>query len=94
LIKRIGEYGEGMDSGGKQFSEPHGVAVNDSGEIFLCDRYNFRIQKFNSNGDFVFGWLTTDNFDNSIHFPLGIVAAKNGSIYITDNYIHCVQKYK
>jgi tripartite motif-containing protein 71 len=93
LIKRFGEYGEGKDSGGQQFSEPHGVAVNELGEIFICDRYNFRIHQFNSNGEFTSQWFTSGVFKDSKHFPLGITVAKNGNIYITDHYAHCIQKY-
>lgn len=93
FIKRFGEYGEGRDSGGNQFSEPHGVAVNEYGEIFICDRYNFRIHKFNSNGEFQTQWYTSGVFDDSKHFPLGITTIKGGSIYVTDHYAHCIQKY-
>lgn len=93
LIKRFGEYGEGRDSGGKQFSEPHGIAVNEFGEIFICDRYNFRIHKFNSDGEFLAKWYTSGVFDDSKHFPLGITTTKNGSIYVSDHYAHCIQKY-
>lgn len=94
LVKRMGEYGEGRDSGGKQFSEPHGVAVNEFGEIYICDRYNFRIHKFSSAGDFLAQWYTSGVFDDSKHFPLGITTTKGGNIYVTDNYAHCVQRYK
>ena len=93
LVKRFGEFGEGKDAKGGQLSEPHGVAVNEKGEIFICDRYNFRIHKFNSEGDFLMQWYTSGVFDDSKHFPLGITAARNGSIYITDNYAHCIQQY-
>ena len=94
LVKRMGEYGEGRDSGGKQFSEPHGVAVNEFGEIFICDRYNFRIHKFSSSGEFLAQWYTTGVPDDSKHFPLGITTTKGGNIYVTDQFAHCVQRYK
>jgi DNA-binding beta-propeller fold protein YncE len=94
LIKRMGEYGEGKDSGGNQFSEPHGVAVDESGNFFICDRYNFHIHKFSPSGDFLTRWHTSGVFDNSKHFPLGITAGKNGYIYVCDNYAHCIQIYK
>jgi DNA-binding beta-propeller fold protein YncE len=94
LLKRMGEYGEGRDSGGKQFSEPHGVAVDEFGYFFICDRYNFRIHKFSPSGDFLTQWYTSGVFDDSKHFPLGITTTKGGNIYITDHYAHTVQKYK
>ena len=93
LIKRFGGFGEGENTAGGLFSEPHGVAVNKTGDIFVCDRYNFRIQKFTPGGEFQLLWETSGISDNSRHFPLGITAAENGSVYITDHYAHCIQKY-
>jgi DNA-binding beta-propeller fold protein YncE len=93
LIKRIGSFGEGAGSRGDQFSEPHGVAVNESGDILVCDRYNFSIHKLSSEGVSLAQWITSGLLDNSNHFPIGIVATKGGSVYITDHYAHCIQKY-
>ncbi len=70
-----------------------GIAVNKNGDIFVCDRYNFRIQKFSSDGEFQLLWKTSGVSDNSRHFPLGITAAGNGYVYVTDHYGHNVQKY-
>jgi hypothetical protein len=68
--------------------------VNEKGEIFVCDRYNFRIQKFTPQGEFLIQWHSAGEPDDSNHFPLGITAAKEGSIFVTDHFSHCVQKYK
>ncbi len=92
LVKRFGDFGEGQDTAGGLFSEPHGVAVNENGEIFVCDRYNFRVQKFNSSAEFQIQWVTSGPLDNSKHFPIGITTA-DGNIYVTDHFEHCIQKY-
>jgi DNA-binding beta-propeller fold protein YncE len=94
LIKRIGEYGEGKDARTGQFSEPHGLAVSNNGDIYITDRYNFRVQKLNANGDPQVQWLTSGIFEDDKYFPLGIVVANDGSVFITDHYAHCIQKYK
>jgi DNA-binding beta-propeller fold protein YncE len=94
LVKRIGEYGEGKDAKGGQFSEPHGLAVNSGGDIFVTDRYNFRIQKLNSNGTPQVQWLASGIFEDDKYFPLGITIGNDGCVYITDHYAHCIQKYK
>jgi DNA-binding beta-propeller fold protein YncE len=93
LVKRFGEFGEGEDAKGGQVSEPHGVAVNEKGGIFICDRYNFRVQKFGSDGKSQTQWVTSGILDDSKHFPLGITTTIDGSIYVTDHYAHCAQKY-
>ncbi len=94
LIKRFGEYGEGNDAKGGQFSEPHGIAVSSAGDIFVCDRYNFRVQKFNSDLKYQTQWLTSGSNDNSQYFPLGIAVLADGSVFIADHYSHSIQKFK
>lgn len=46
LVKRVGEYGEGINAKGCEFSEPNGLAVSANGDIYICDRYIF--SKINS----------------------------------------------
>jgi DNA-binding beta-propeller fold protein YncE len=94
LKTRFGEYGEGNNVPAGKYSEPHGIAINKKGEMFICDRYNFSIQMLNAERQPVTKWLTTGDFDSSKHFPLGIVIAKNGTLYVTDHYAHTIQQYK
>lgn len=94
LVKRWGDYGEGTDAKGGQFSEPHGISVSADGEMFISDRYNFRIQKFDSKGNYQLQWLVSGIFDDSKYFPLGIVTGKDNHVYITDHYAHCILQYK
>lgn len=93
LVTRFGGFGEGKNAEGNKFSEPHGVAVNTKGEIFICDRYNFRILKFNPDGEFQSKWVTSGLLDDSRHFPLGITVIGDGNIYVSDHYAHCIQRY-
>lgn len=95
LVGRFGEFGEGAGVKGLQFSEPHGVATGPNGEIFICDRYNFRIQKFSAQKEFQTQWVTSATFDDSRFFPLGIAIGANGTtVYVTDHYDHTVHVYK
>lgn len=94
LKMRFGEFGEGNNAPAGRYSEPHGIAINKKGEIFICDRYNCSIQMSNATRQPVKKWSTSGNFDNSRHFPLGIVAAKDGTLYVTDHFAHTIQRYK
>jgi len=94
LIKRWGKYGEGKYIPGGQLSEPHGVATDSKGNIFVCDRYNFRIQRFNKSGEVDILWNAAGPEDDSKQFVLGIVVNNDDAVYVTDHYHHCVQKYK
>jgi len=93
ILKRFGAFGEGPDAKPGEFSEPHGLAVNSEGQLFICDRYNFRIQKLTGEGKPVSSWMTPGLPDDSKHYPLGITSYRNGCIYVSDHYAHCIQKY-
>lgn len=45
-----------LELGDGQFSEPAGVAVDEVGNIYVGDDGNRRIQKFDSNGNFLMKW--------------------------------------
>jgi DNA-binding beta-propeller fold protein YncE len=94
LLRRFGEYGEGKEAIGGQFSEPHGIAISVNGDIFISDRYNFRIQKLSADGKPQTQWQTSGVFDDSKHFPLGVAVADDRSVYVVDHYAHCIQRYK
>ena len=47
--------------------DPNGIAVDSSGNVYVADADNNRIQKFNSNGTFITKWgLTVQVMDNSV----------------------------
>jgi hypothetical protein len=56
------EFGAGGPGAG-ELNEPHGIAVEQqSGDIFLADRNNSRVDKFGPDGEFIlaFGWGVAD----------------------------------
>ncbi len=57
---RVGSPG----SGDGQFYCPEGIAFDSSGNAYVTDRFNNRIQKFTSNGEFL-GWLGGDDLGNA-----------------------------
>lgn len=52
-------------SGNGQFNWPQGIAVDSSGYVYVADTQNYRIQKFDSSGNFKMTWevsaLVMDN---------------------------------
>ncbi|HEX7845587.1 MAG TPA: hypothetical protein VF476_07255, partial [Chitinophagaceae bacterium] len=63
-------------------------------DIFISDRYNFRIQQFDASNNYKAQWFTPGLYDDSKHFPLGIAAGSNNVIYVADHYAHRIHKYK
>src|SRR5215472_1280129 len=66
----------GRGNGRGQFDNPHGLAVDSAGNIFVADTRNGRIEKFSPNGTFVKSIAVTD--------PNGIAIDSTGNIYVAE----------
>jgi streptogramin lyase len=53
--ERVRQWGS-PGTGPGQFQQPHGVAVDDRGVIYVADRNNARLQRFDLNGNYVGKW--------------------------------------
>jgi len=73
LLLSFGEPGTGEG----QFGVPHGVMVSSEGLVYVSDRENSRIQRFDQDGKFVDMW--TD-----VARPCLTVEGKDGLIYVAE----------
>jgi len=74
-------------SGDGQFQYPWGIAVDTSGNAYVADYYNHRIQKFTSSGEFITKWGSYGEGDGQFHYPWGIAVDVSGNVYVADrNY--------
>ncbi len=85
-----GTYGVG---GGGQLSSPQGVAVDSSGNVYVADYANSRVQKFNSTGTFVSMLGTEGTGNGQFQLPNGVAVDSSGNVYVTDEQLHRVQKF-
>ena len=65
-------------AGPGQFSEPHTMAMDSRGRLFVGDRENNRIQIFDQKGTFLEEWRQFGR-------PSGIVITKDDTIYVADS---------
>jgi sugar lactone lactonase YvrE len=95
LITRWGSSG----SSNSQFNfwtwanghSPVMCADRTSGNVYVYDIYNYRIQGFNSNGGFVTKWISQDGSDFSCIFGMAVDLA--GNVYASDCDKRDIQKF-
>jgi DNA-binding beta-propeller fold protein YncE len=75
--KFIKEWGK-KGSGPGEMSEPHTIAMDSRGRLFVGDRENNRIQIFDQNGKYLAEWRQFGR-------PSGISITKDDTIYVTDS---------
>jgi tripartite motif-containing protein 71 len=81
-------------TGDGQFDFPYGVAVDASGNVYVADYYNNRIQKFTSSGTFLTKWGPLDGGDGQFDYPQYVAVDALGNVYVTDYGINSgIQKF-
>ena len=74
FIKQWGSEGSGQG----ELSEPHTIAMDSGGRLFVGDRNNNRIQIFSQDGDFIDEWRQFGR-------PSGIFITADDTIYVADS---------
>lgn len=82
LIRTWGE--QGPEEG--NFDNPHNIVYR-QGRVYVADRYNDRIQVFNSQGEFQEAWTDIGN-------PWGLAVSPEGYIYMTDGANERIIKFE
>jgi tripartite motif-containing protein 71 len=72
---------EGSSNG--QFNAPVGIAVDSTGNVYVADKENNRIQKFDSNGKYITQWSSYYN-NWKLSDPTGVAVDSVGNIYIAN----------
>jgi sugar lactone lactonase YvrE len=72
--------GPGTDEG--LFKEPRDIAVDREGDVYVADTGNRRIQKFNSQGEFLLAW---DGGEEKFVEPLAVVVTSQGQVFVLDS---------
>ena len=73
----IMEFG-GMGAEFGEMNEPHGLAMDSEGRLFVADRYNDRVQIFSQDGEFLMTWRQFGR-------PSGVYIDDNDILYVADS---------
>ena len=79
-------------SGNGQFSDVAGVSVDSSGNVWVADFGNNRIEEFNEKGEYVQKFGSSGKEAEEFEGPTGI-AFSGGNLYITDSRNNRVQEF-
>jgi len=74
FLKSWGRLGKGQG----EFDQPHALAMDSKGRLFVGDRGNNRIQIFDQNGTYIAEWTQFSR-------PSGIVVDRDDTIYVADS---------
>lgn len=83
----------GSGSGNGQFNSPEWVAVDPSGNVFVADRGNHRIQKFDASGNYLGKWGTNGSGPGQFQNIEGVAVGPGGEVYVSDGGNDRVQKF-
>ncbi len=80
-------------SGNGQFTSPSGITTDASGNVYVADTWNHRIEKYDSSGNFLFNWGSQGSGYGSFFTPIGIATNSAGDLFVADQNNNRVQKF-
>lgn len=81
----VSKFGRGSYKTDGELNFPSGIAVDNSGDVYVCEQWNQRISKFDGEGDFLTKWGSTG--------CMGVDVDNNNNVYVVSTTQHKVSKY-
>jgi tripartite motif-containing protein 71 len=83
----------GRRSGNGQFNNPQGIASDSTGNIYVVDYGNYRVQKFDSSGTYITQWGSHGSGNGQFRDVDGVAVDSSGNVYVVDGGNYRVQKF-
>jgi hypothetical protein len=91
FVSKFGSAG----TGNGQFRAPRGLAIDSSGNVYVGDGNNSRVQKFTASGGFLTRWgsLGTGNGQFGQNSTYSIAISPSNSVFVSDRNNHRIQRF-
>ena len=88
-------FGSEGSANGQFKSNPHHIAIDSQGLVYVADNSNHRIQKFSPDGKFVAQFGSSGSGPGQLNSPRGITidTAGTGLVYVSEDTGHCVSVF-
>ena len=80
-------------SGNGQFNGPGYMAIDASGNVYVADYGNYKIQKFSASGVYLSQWGSYGSSNGQFLSPFGVVLDASGNAYVVDGSNQRIQKF-
>jgi len=88
----VGKWGSAGNGNG-QFDNPSEIAVDGTGNVYVVDTNNHRVQKFRGDGTFLLTWGALGTGNGQFQFPRGIAVDPAGNVLVADTDNDRVQRF-
>ena len=75
------------------FHHPEEIAIGSTGNVYVVDAGNYRIQKFGPDGTFITRWGTQGAGDGEFSGPRGIAIDGSDNVYVVDTGNNRIQRF-
>jgi DNA-binding beta-propeller fold protein YncE len=80
-------------SGAGQLNSPRGLSTDSSGNVYVADSGNNRIQKFNSGGSYLGSWGSQGSGNGQFLSPYDVDSDSSGNVYVADGDNNRIQYF-
>lgn len=89
FIQSWGEFGSAPGKLGHYESNdslgPNDIAISNSGQVYIADTWNQRIQVFSLSGEYITGWGVEGSESGQFYMPISISIDSKNRIYVGDS---------
>jgi len=83
-----------LSRGDGQFYAPAGIATDSSGNVYVIEYVNNRIQEFTNDGTFIRKWGSFGTGDGQFMNPQGLGVDFIDNVYVGDTFSNRIQKFQ